>query len=358
MERVKRIYGYVKKYKHAALRIRTGIPDYSALEDPKYDWMYSVYEGAKEDIPDDAPEPLGKPVLTTSYFDANLYADLLTGRSVTGVLHFLNQFPIDWHSKRQSTVATATFGSEFVAARTCTEQIIELRLVLRYLGVPIKDVSYAFGDNESVITQSTLPHSQLSKRHYALSYHKVREAVAAGFLRMHFIAGKWNPSDILTKALGYQEFWPHLKPILFWQGDTTEALPTKGSSSGIENPASIHRVLSIAHRSATTDEVTRDSILKKRNHFRQGKTGPEGLQEGQGTTVNESRSATTGKSQSTNRNDENKVRAVRKIDTRVKTGQVLSTWKTHDRERDMDGWIDREKDDPQADARDKTRNPQ
>ena len=53
------------------------------------------------------------------------------------VCDFLNKTPIDWFSKLQSTVATATFGSEYVSARTCVEQLINLRNTLRYLGVPV-----------------------------------------------------------------------------------------------------------------------------------------------------------------------------------------------------------------------------
>ena len=74
--------------------------------------------------------PLGKPVTLTHYVDANLFHDALTGRSVTGILHMLNATPIDWYSKKQSTVETATYGSEFVAARTCVEQIVDLRNTL------------------------------------------------------------------------------------------------------------------------------------------------------------------------------------------------------------------------------------
>jgi hypothetical protein len=72
------------------------------------------------------PPPLGKQVILTHYVDANLYHNVLTGRSVTGVLHFLNGTPIDWYSKKQATVKSATYGSEFGAARTCVEQIINL----------------------------------------------------------------------------------------------------------------------------------------------------------------------------------------------------------------------------------------
>ena len=55
--------------------------------------------------------------------DANLHHDLATGKAVTAVLHFLNQTPIDAYTKRQSTVETATYGSEFVATRTAVDQI-------------------------------------------------------------------------------------------------------------------------------------------------------------------------------------------------------------------------------------------
>ncbi len=170
---------------------------------------------------------------------------------MTGVLHFVNQTPVDWYSKRQSTVATATFGSEFVTAKICTEQVLELRTMLRYLGVPVHHKSYVFGDNKSVITQSTLLHSQLAKRQYALAYHRVREAVAAGIIDTHHIAGKANPADILTKFLGYQEFWPLVKPILFWRRDTAATLQTKGSDSDLAqaNPLAVARVLSVAKKS-------------------------------------------------------------------------------------------------------------
>jgi hypothetical protein len=62
----------------------------------------------------------------THYVDADLMHDVVTGRSVTGILHMVNKTPIDWFSKKQVTVETATYGSEFVAARICVEQIIDL----------------------------------------------------------------------------------------------------------------------------------------------------------------------------------------------------------------------------------------
>ena len=87
----------------------------------------------------------------------HLLHDLITGRSVTALLHFFNLTPSDWYCKRQTTVENATYGSEFVAAKTATEQIIDIKQTLRYVGVPIKSKAYMFGDNKSVVTSPSVP---------------------------------------------------------------------------------------------------------------------------------------------------------------------------------------------------------
>jgi len=216
LERAKRIHGYLLKFKHGVVRIRTEEPDYSDIPEPREDWSNTCYAGAKEEIPVDAPRPLGKPIIMSHFVDANLYHDLISGRSVTGILHMWNKTPIDWFSKLQSTVETATFGSEYVAARTCVEQVIDLRLTARYLGVPIKGASMMFGDNESVVTTATVPASKLSKRHVALSYHRTRESMAAGITQFHYTKGDTNPADILTKHWDMPSVWTQLREYMFY----------------------------------------------------------------------------------------------------------------------------------------------
>ncbi len=225
LDRVKRIHGYISKMRHATIRIRTEEPDYSNIPRVHYSWENSVYRGAKEELPKDAPPTRGARVVLTSYVDANLYHDLISGKSVTGILHMANQTVIDFHSKLQSTVETATFGSEYVAARTCTEQIIDLRTSFRYLGVDIAHPTMMFGDNESVVNTASMPHSKLSKRHNALSYHKTRSCIAAGIIRFHHIPGAFNPADILSKHWDYPSVWTTLRPLLFLQGPMAERGP-------------------------------------------------------------------------------------------------------------------------------------
>jgi hypothetical protein len=225
LERLKRICGYLCKMKHGYIRIRTDPPDYSDLHEAHYDWARTVYGEVKEERPHNAPRPLGKPVVLTSYVDANLYHDMITGRSVSAVLHFINQTPIEWFSKKQSTVETATYGSEFVAAKVAVQQIMGLRIGLRYLGVEIQGATRLFGDNGSVVKSGSMPHSPLRKRHHALSYHYTREAVASNAVDFQFLPGHLNPADILSKHWGYPQVWASaLRPILFWRGDTSNLL--------------------------------------------------------------------------------------------------------------------------------------
>jgi hypothetical protein len=65
---------------------------------------------------------------------------MLTGRSVTGILHLFKQTLVDWYSKRQATVETATFGSEFTAAWIAVD--------LWYIRVTVHHKSHMFRDNQ------------------------------------------------------------------------------------------------------------------------------------------------------------------------------------------------------------------
>ena len=217
LERLKRIIGYLADFLHGSLRFRTHEPDYSNLPHKEYDWQRTVYLGAKEEIPHDIPEPKGKHVTTTTYVDANLHHDQVTGRAVTACLHIVNATPSHWHTKRQSTVETAT--------RIATDQIIDPRYTLMYLGVPVRSNSYMFGDNKSVVDSASAPTSTLSKKSTLASYHRVREAIAAVYLQFNWKDGKSNPADILSKHWEFANIWSVLNPLLFWKGDT---LPRQG----------------------------------------------------------------------------------------------------------------------------------
>ena len=227
--------GYIRKFPQGAIRFCTGIPDHEKIfgtSPIQYDWMETVYGSPQEEVPHDCLQPKGKVVRMSTYADANLLHNLVMGRSATGLLHFLNQTPIDAFSKLQNQVESATYGSEFMAVRQAVEQIIDLCYMQHMFGVPLDGASWLFGDNKSVVTSSTIPHSSLNKRWNALSCHKVCEAVAGGFIHFEHIPSIDNPADILTKSLPWHQARVHVELLLFWKGKTsanTGMTPSEGS---------------------------------------------------------------------------------------------------------------------------------
>jgi hypothetical protein len=168
-------------------------------EEQKQDWG-GFYPNAKEILPPNMPEPRGRVMQMTAYVDADHAGDLVSRRSRTGVLIYLNYSPIIWYTKKQNSVETSTFGSEFTALKTAVELIKGLRYKLYMLGIPIDGHTHVLVDNMSVVSNTTAPESTLKKKSNAISYHYVREAVAADIIRISYENTKMNKADILTKT--------------------------------------------------------------------------------------------------------------------------------------------------------------
>jgi len=108
---------------------------------------------------------------------------------------------IDWLSKKQSTIESSVFGAEFVSMRLGIEACRGIHYKLRMMGVPLEGPVYIYGDNMSVIHNTSKPESVLKKKSNSICYHAVRESVAAGESLTSHISTHYNLSDLLTKVL-------------------------------------------------------------------------------------------------------------------------------------------------------------
>jgi hypothetical protein len=95
------------------------------------------YPDAVEDVPTNLPKPRGKTMQMTIFVDADQAGDVVTCRSQNGVLVYLNCAPILWYSKKQNSVETFTFGSNFINLISGIEKIKGLRYKHRTLGIPL-----------------------------------------------------------------------------------------------------------------------------------------------------------------------------------------------------------------------------
>ena len=199
LEAVYRIFAYLKKHNRSTMVFDDAEVEIDERMFTKVDWT-EFYEEAEEEMPPGMPEPRGKPVHILTFVDANHAGNTVTRRSQTGIIIFVQNAPIMWLSKKQNTVESSTFGSEFNALRVAVEMNKALRYKLRMFGIPIDGPSDILCDNDSVVKNSSLPHSTLQKKHHSINYHLIREAAARGIIRVGKVLGTCNLADLFTKT--------------------------------------------------------------------------------------------------------------------------------------------------------------
>ena len=114
LQQVYHIFGYLKLSPRRRLFFDLDYPKILEGRFQRFDWI-DFYKGVKEDISIDMPESRGNPVEVHCFVDASHVSDKITRRSHTRILIFINKSTISFCSKRQNSVETSTFGSEFTA---------------------------------------------------------------------------------------------------------------------------------------------------------------------------------------------------------------------------------------------------
>jgi len=145
-----KIFAYLKLNMNSKIVIDLFERLWDGLDWNTANWS-EFYPDAKEAISSDMPEPRDKPVQINLFVDSAHITYLESRRSTTGIVIFLNETPIKWYSKRQNTIESLTFGSEFMAAKIAVKMNDALRYKLRMFGILIEGPSNGFCDNESVI---------------------------------------------------------------------------------------------------------------------------------------------------------------------------------------------------------------
>ena len=171
------------------------------------DWTASEFGHVqgKEEVSSKMPQLRGIGFVMWAQVDADHASDTVTRRSRTGMLIYLNSSLIHWSSRKQTSVESSSFGSEFIAMKQCCEYLRGLRYKLRMFGIPVEGPSFIYGDNQSVLANTSVPDSQLKKKSQSIAYHFVREGVARDEWRTAYVNTHANSSDLLTKCLPNEE---------------------------------------------------------------------------------------------------------------------------------------------------------
>ena len=196
------IFAYLKLNHNTEMVFDPSEPEINPNDFQRRDWEATEFGDELEEVlPENMPDPLGYGMIMRAYVDADHAADTITRRSRTGFMVYLNNAPIFWSSKKQNSVETSSFGSEFMAMKHCTEYVRGLRYKLRMMGIPCDLPTFIFGDNKSVLANTTVPDSTLKKKSNSIAYHFVREGCARDEWRTAYVNTHENPADLLTKPL-------------------------------------------------------------------------------------------------------------------------------------------------------------
>ena len=127
------------------------------------DWTSSEFGNVngKEELPPNMPQSRGLGFVIQAKVNADHAADTVTRRSRTIFLIYINCATLYWFSKKQTSVESSRFGSEFAAMKQCCEYLQGLHYKIRMMGIPCKGPIYISGDNQSVLANTTIPDSTL-----------------------------------------------------------------------------------------------------------------------------------------------------------------------------------------------------
>jgi len=140
LDAVWHVFAYLKRHDKSKMVFDSRSPAFSVKtnELPRPDWL-DFYKDVKEQVPHDAPEPRGQAVELTAFVGSDHEGDTVTRRSRTGIFLFIQNAPIVWFSKKETSIETSSFRSEFSAMKTAVEMMEGLRYKLRMMGVPSMD---------------------------------------------------------------------------------------------------------------------------------------------------------------------------------------------------------------------------
>ena len=175
LDQVLHIFAYLHKYHNTELVYDPSDPVVEHDDFEQRDWISSEFGAVqgKEEIPSNMPEPRRQGFTMHAKVNADHASDTVMRCSRTGFLVYLNCVPVYWWSKKQNSVESLSFGSEFIVMKQCCEYVRGLRYKLRMMGISCDDPTFIYGDNQSVLANTTVPDSTLKKKSQSITYHFV-----------------------------------------------------------------------------------------------------------------------------------------------------------------------------------------
>ena len=214
------VFTYLKKHMNTEIVFYTSELDIDTNSFHLQNWSYSIYSLPGEEIREALLPNMLQLLLNgftiCCFVEADHAGESLTRRLRTGLIVMLKNAPIYLYYKRQTTVDTRTFGSEFMAMNQAVEYLRGLRYKFRNFGIPVNAPAFIYGDNKSVLVNSSALESTLKKKSQSIAFHFIREGCAADECRATYIITLLYVSDLMTKPLSGEKHWRFFRMLLHY----------------------------------------------------------------------------------------------------------------------------------------------
>ena len=140
------------------------VPNFDADKFHRQYWSQTVYGDAPTYRPPNMTKPRGQGLIVSAHVDSDHAGDTVTRILRTGFFIYCNNAIVYWMSKKQGSIETSSFGSEFLAMKYCTEYIQGIKFKLHIMGIQCDCPIFIYGYNQSILANTTMPHSMLNKK--------------------------------------------------------------------------------------------------------------------------------------------------------------------------------------------------
>ena len=93
LEAAYQIFEFLSDHERSSVVFDSSLPEVEESRFKSVNWS-EIYGDMKEELPSNMPKPRGNPVVISMFCDAAFAVNIITRRSQTGILIFINQAPV------------------------------------------------------------------------------------------------------------------------------------------------------------------------------------------------------------------------------------------------------------------------
>jgi hypothetical protein len=126
--------------------------------------------------------------------------------SVSGYCFTLRSGLITWSTHQQKTISLSTSEAKYIAASEAAKEVTWLHTLLHELEFTQSSATPLLCNNTGGITLSEDVSYHSKVKHIDISVHSIRECVAHGQIKLHYVKSMNNAANIFTKSLPHKDF--------------------------------------------------------------------------------------------------------------------------------------------------------